>query len=33
MGMAVDSPIPPEVLTSIISGAELRDARLIVLDE
>lgn len=33
MGMAVDSPIPAEVLTSIISRAKLRDARLIALEE
>lgn len=33
MGMAVDSPIPSEVLASIIDQAKLRDARLIVLDD
>jgi D-3-phosphoglycerate dehydrogenase len=31
MGMAVDSPIPPEVLDEIVSRARMRDARQIVL--
>jgi hypothetical protein len=31
MGLAVDSPIPQEVLDRITSTAKLRDARLIVL--
>jgi D-3-phosphoglycerate dehydrogenase len=33
MGLAVDSPIPEKVLDSIAEKAQLRDARLIVLDE
>jgi D-3-phosphoglycerate dehydrogenase len=32
MVMAVDSPIPPEVLDEIVSRAKMRDARAIVLD-
>jgi D-3-phosphoglycerate dehydrogenase len=32
MGMAVDSPIPDDVLGAIVAGARMRDARTIVLD-
>jgi D-3-phosphoglycerate dehydrogenase / 2-oxoglutarate reductase len=32
MVMAVDSPIPAEVLDEIVTRAEMRDARAIVLD-
>jgi D-3-phosphoglycerate dehydrogenase len=31
MGLAVDSPIPEDLLTDIAERAEMRDARLIVL--
>ncbi|HVF53153.1 MAG TPA: phosphoglycerate dehydrogenase [Actinomycetota bacterium] len=33
MGLALDSPVPDEVLAGIVADAELRDARLIVLDD
>ena len=33
MGLAVDSPLDQDVLQSIVSKAQLRDAKLIVLDE
>jgi D-3-phosphoglycerate dehydrogenase len=33
MGMAVDSPIPPTVLDRIVTEAQMRDARMIVLDD
>jgi D-3-phosphoglycerate dehydrogenase / 2-oxoglutarate reductase len=33
MGMAVDSPIPQDVLDRIVVDAQMRDARLIVVDE
>lgn len=33
MGLAVDSPIPEDILDEIVERAELRGARLIVVDE
>jgi D-3-phosphoglycerate dehydrogenase len=33
MGLAVDSPIPQDILDEIVGRAELRNARLIVLDD
>jgi D-3-phosphoglycerate dehydrogenase len=33
MGLALDSPIEQDVLEKIVKDAELRDAKLIVLDE
>jgi hypothetical protein len=32
MVMAVDSPIPAEVLDEVVARAEMRDARAIILD-
>jgi D-3-phosphoglycerate dehydrogenase / 2-oxoglutarate reductase len=33
MGLAVDSPIPQDILDEIVGRAKLRNARLIVLDD
>jgi hypothetical protein len=33
MGMAVDSPIPQEILDRIVERVNMSDARLIVLEE
>jgi hypothetical protein len=33
MGLALDSPIEQDVLQHIVKDAELRDAKLIVLDD